>query len=268
MINPSVVRKVPVLGLAALCAGIGLMGCGGEEAPPPVARSAPKPPPPPPAPTVTSIETLMANYRIDPRVILAEDQAPDNDPDRIAVLEFFDAFVRGDNAMVSDMLSLTDRLELDALVASGDWQRTVEDIAEVELQCGDSEYGQCVLALFEVGLEFQPQLWYFNGEDTGYTFDAAASPPDILSRLSGDNWIQVWHDVLEEELALAERPDEDVSVPQQVIDGGESNTNTTQSTGPGMQPGNEPSGPGGPPRRRVPSKTPRKPPGPGGPGGR
>src|SRR5688572_26315773 len=116
---------------ASLClcviAGAGLPGVLGgcsDDASSQVAVAPPPPPPPaPPAPPpVSSIEDLMAELNIDPRVSLSEDKAPGTTDERRAVLVFFDAMARGNAQALKGMLSVTDQLELDALVESGAWQ--------------------------------------------------------------------------------------------------------------------------------------------------
>jgi hypothetical protein len=258
-----------LMGAVALTAGtvlVALGGCGEEEPPPVAAAPPPRPaaPPPPPKPTVTPIADLMVQFRIDERIILPEDKAPDNDPDRIAVLQFFDAFARGDQTTAGEMMTLADRMELDALVENGSWDRTVAEIEMIEIQTGASEFGDCALAVFTVGMDFQPQLWYYEGDESAHTFEAAPSPPGILDRLSGTDWIKAWHDILAEELALANRPDEEVDVPQQNLDnapaGDGSSQPNAQPSSPGFNPASSPPGFG----RRQPPGRKRRAPGPRG----
>ncbi len=234
------------------------LGCSAEEEPVVVARPAPVAAPPPPAPTVTPVSELMAQHRIDERIVLPEDKAPDNTEDRLAILEFFDAFARGDQKSVGEMMSGADRIELEDLVASGRWQQATKDIERIELQTGTSEYGPCVLAVITVDLDFQPQLWYYRGDSSGYTFEAAPSPPGILNLLSGTDWIASWHKILKEEMELANKPDEEFDVPQVNLDSGQ--TTSSGSASPG---GGRPGPTGAPPNRgrRPPSGTPPRPPG-------
>ncbi len=101
-----------VAGVACVVVVAAVTGCGSDEAEPAavVARNYTSPPPPPPK--LTLISELMAQLGIDERVRLPEDKAPDNDEARRAVLEFFDAFARGDDQVVASMVSTADRLEL------------------------------------------------------------------------------------------------------------------------------------------------------------
>jgi hypothetical protein len=255
------------------CLGIVVMvgGCAKEEPPvqtiAPVARNTTPPPPPPPR--VTPVSDLMAEYRIDERVILPEDKAPDNDPDRIAVLQFYDSFARGDYRSLGNMMSMPDRLELDALVETGAWDDTIEQIEMIEVQTGTSALGQCALAVFSVGMDFQPQLWYYEGSGEDYAFEAAPSPPGILDRLHGNDWIKAWHEVLEAEMAMAELADDNAELPQLNLSGGDGAGASSQPAASPSSPGN-PFSPGATPPnrgRRRPSGNPRRAPGPGGGGG-
>jgi hypothetical protein len=240
---------------------VGLSGCGGEEPPPVVKTVAPAPRPvAPPPPKLTPISELMALHRIDERVVLPEEQAPDNNEDRIAVLQFFDAFARGDDRSLGKMMSLADKFELDALVESDQWTETVREITRIEIQTGANDFGdECALAVFEVGYDFQPQLWYYKGGDD-YTFEAVSSPPGILDKLSGRNWIKAWHDVLDEEMELANKPDNEYDIPQVNLDEDEGSTGASAPSGRG--PGVSPGGGGNPFGRRPPPRTKRKPPAP------
>jgi hypothetical protein len=235
-----------------------LSGCAEEAPPPPVAvNRAPPPPSEPEAPKVTPISELMARLRIDERVRLPEEKAPATDPQRIAVLEFFDAFARGDDASLTRMMSLADGLELRKLVEGGQWASQAKVMREIEVVTGTSEYGECALAILTVGDTFQPQLWYFEGDESGFTFEAAPQPPGIMERLSGADWIKAWHDLLKEEMAKADEPDEEYEVPQRNLDdsGGSAGGGSSMGGGGG-------GGGGARPGRRPPKKTPRKPPGP------
>src|SRR5262245_58454972 len=107
--------------IAAGALTLGLAGCGDDQP----QQQAIQPPPPPPEvpapPPVTSIEDLMAELNIDQRIALPEDKAPASDPERRAILTFFDAIARGNAQSLRGMLAVTDQLELDALVESGAW---------------------------------------------------------------------------------------------------------------------------------------------------
>lgn len=250
------------LGAGCLAMALLLVGCGGESD---SQATAPRPAPPPlpqeaPKPAVTPVADLMARLSIDERVSLPEDKAPGTDPDRIAVLGFFDAFARGDADALRTMLPLTDELELDALLESGVWEEATDGIAQIAIETGTGPYDErCALAIFEVDGDFQPQLWYYESTDEGYQFDAAPTPPDMMNKLYGDDWIALWHRILEEEIELANKPDEDFDVPTVDLDTTEGRSG---GFGSGTSPGTTPNSPGGPPGRRPPPPR-RRPPGPG-----
>ena len=256
-----------VVGVACVVVVAAVTGCGSDEPEPTAIVARVYAPPPPPPPKLTPISELMIQLGIDERVRLPEDKAPDNDEARRAVLEFFDAFARGDDQVVASMVSTADRLELEALVDSGAWAETTNQITRIDVQTGtnpDDPGDTCALAVIFVGSSFQPQLWHYAIDMDGARFDAAPTPPGIMDRLSGVDWIAAWFAVLAEEEALANKPDEDYRAPQKIYATGSSGGGVPE--GPGARPGgpSNPMGPGGGPgmpgRRKRPPK--RKPPGP------
>jgi len=201
-------------------------GCS-EEEPAPVAVAPPPPPPPPApvAPAVLSIEQLMAELNIDPRVNLPEDKAPGTTEDRKAVLEFFDAFARGNSGSLKSMLTEADQRQLAALVASPAWKTTTAEIKQIDIQTGTNPTGQkCALAVFETGsgtvTSFQPQLWAYNTEEETPVFESESCPPGIMDKLTGD-WIATWYQILADEMALATKPEEEYDLAQQNLDNSE-----------------------------------------------
>ena len=239
----------------AACAGLNvlLVGCGSkpvEEVA--VAPPTPAPPPAPEAPRVTPIDQMMVELNIDPRVRLPEAKAPETNEDRKAVLEFFDAFARGDANAVKSMLPEIDQRELAPLVASGAWKDSVSQIKSVEVQTGRNANGQkCALALIETVKgavsNFQPQLWYYTVENNQNLFEAAPTPPGIVDRLSGSDWIGQWHKILADELALADKPEEEFDPPKKVLDKGGSSSGSNSPAPPpssggarGLRPGAKP----------------------------
>ncbi len=252
-------RKHLILTLSALAASTALVGCG-EDAPPP-------PPPPPPAPKVaapeapkvTPISELMAKYDIDPRVNLPEERAPATDPERIAVLKFFDVFARGNADALKPMLSPPDQFELDKLVASGAFKQNTDPITRIDVRCGTQKADACTLAVFHVADKFQPQLWVYKvGGPIGETteFDAFATPPNIMDRLSGENHIAAWYEIVQLEIAKADEPDTVLEIPQK--DFTEAEAEKPSGSGPAT-----PGTPGGMPGKRTPGAPikPPKPPG-------
>ena len=262
MTSRSVRRLLDGAALCCLAAIIIAAGCQSEPPPRPIVEAAPPPPPPPPVPKVTPIDQLMIQLGIDERVELAEADAPNTDEARKAVLEFFDAFARGDATTLGSMLSVPDRQELDELIASGVWTQTTSKISRIRVQTGASPAGEdCALAIFYVGDGFQPQLWYYMVDIDGPRFDAVAATPGITDQLSGSDWISAWFDILGEELALADKPDEDFIGPQRDV------SEKDSSGGPAMGPSGpsnptQPTLPPGGPRKRPKPRTPRRPPGP------
>jgi len=251
MNNPN--RHWPSLAIAAaLCAGAAMFVCGCDNSSnaPVVAAPPPPPPPPPAAPKVTPIADLMAQLNIDPRVSLPEDKAPETDADRKAVLVFFDTFARGNSQALKSMLPLADQPQLTALVNSGAWKTTTSGITKIAIQTGLTTGDlKCALAVIEVGkgaeTSYQPQLWYYTSEGENDTIEAAPTPPGIMDRLTGD-WIVTWHKILDEEKALALKPDESVQIEQKNLDNSNASDPQTASTGGGGGGGGgAPSTPGG-----------------------
>ncbi len=257
---------IATVGLASMIV-VSLAGCGGDEPEPAAVVRRDYTPPPPPAPKLTPISELMTQLGIDERVRLPEDRAPDNDEARRAVLEFFDAIARGDDQALASMVATTDRLELEALVESGAWRETTANISRIDVQTGsnpDDPQDTCALAVVYVGSSFQPQLWHYYRDDDmgGMRFDAAPTPPGIMDRLSGTDWIAAWFDVLAQEMALANRPDDDYRAAQTIYATGVGSVGSSQRRPP--QPDGPSFGPGGPGKEpgRRPKPPKRKPPGP------
>jgi len=263
-----------LFGLTAATALLFGTGCGSEPEPEPVAqvqpkRTAPAPPPPPPAPKVTPVAELMQQLAIDPRVNLTEDQAPETTDQRIAVLRFFDAFARGDADALAGMLSPTDALLLERMVDSGEWADATSGIGMINVQTGsDPTVGDCALALIMVGTSFEPQLWSYEiagdpSSSGGSTFDALPCPPDMVNRLSGDDWIAAWMQILADELARASEPDEIIEITSTDLSD-EEESSAYSGGAPGL------GGGGGQPGRKRPTGpiVDPNPQGPGGPTGR
>lgn len=236
-------------GAAALLSVASLSGCS-EPEPPPVAEvKAPPPPPPPPAkPKAKTLEQLMAELGIDPRVQLEEDGLPSTTEARIALLEFLDSFARGDAEALSPMLSSTDRYQLDQMTDTGEWSDATANISLIRAKAGKAPAsyggGNVVLAVFEVGDEiipdYEPQLWTFDESAGEYTFEAVPCPPEMMNKLSGADRIQAWFQILDDEKALAAQPDEELIVNQQDASDAEDEEEEADEDG-----GNRPRTPGG-----------------------
>lgn len=200
----------------------------------------------------------MLTYNIDDRVKLMEADAPDTDEKRIAVLKFYDGFARGRNEAVKQMLSLPDQVQMDLIVDNGSWKNTTENISRIDVKTGQHDGDEVTLAIFHVGMEFEPQLWTYYMEPV--EFSAEPTPLDVMNQLSGDDWIQAWFDLLAREMEIAMAPDEEIEIPQENFDEEEdtpANVGGSEGLGAPGRPGKRPTAP------RV------KPPGlpPGGPAG-
>jgi hypothetical protein len=210
----------------------------------------------------------MAQRGIDERINMPEDSAPSTDAARIAVLEFFDGFARGDDVALGSMLAGLDQAELRELVGSGAWSETTSRIKQIDVQTGQSPDGEdCALAVFYVERSYQPQLWYYTVDTSGSEFAAVAAPPNMVDRLGGSDWISGWFQILDQELALADKPEEEYVVPQRDYSDKERSKSGGPATGPvnpgsPTPPGRPSAPPGGNPGKR-PKKGKRAPPGKG-----
>lgn len=251
----------------ALLFGTALLPAGCTDSTPVVVAPPPPAyvPPPPPPPSVKSVEQLMAELSIDPRIELPEQRAPATTEARVAVLEFFDSIARGDDQSLGKMLSSADKQELDELVRSGQWKDVTGSIKRIQIQTGQSPGGDpAALAVIEVGkpsgTDYQPQLWYYQPEADSYSFIAVATPPGIMDRLSGEDLIEAWHRILAQDMALADKPDEaivEAKVEYDKGDGGSSGGGSPGESPGGANPGG--GGPGMPGKAKKPS-TPYQPP--------
>lgn len=228
--------------LVALGTTLVLGGCGGEEEPEPIVQAAPPPPPPPPpAPTVTPVEELMAQYDIDQRIQLAEEFAPDSDPSRIAVLQFYDAMIRGDVPAMSVMVTGADRDELMAMDADGTFNDAVLEIGMIQLRTGYTPDGQeAVVAILQTYDDYQPQMWSFTADEYGGSeFRSGPTPVNVMEKLSGNDWIGSWYQLLAEELAIAMELDEAIEAPVKDLNKGD-NAEISGGTGTGPGRGRQP----------------------------
>ncbi len=255
----------PLSSALAIVLGMTLVGCGSSQPDPiaiPVAAPSRPKAPRTPAPVVTSVAQLMVELGIDDRVSLPEDMAPMNNPERKAVLEFFDSFARGDETVLGAMLTKVDRAELDDLVKSGAWADVTSKISGIDVQTGTSPHDgrPCTLAVFYVDGGFQPQLWAYNLDEDIPQFDAVAAPPNLMDRLYGEDWIAAWYEILDEEMALADKPDEEFVVPQQEVGDDTPRADGGGRGGPGANPSrpNTPSDPSKPSAPQGPGRRPKK----------
>ena len=194
---------VAVMGLCT----VQLTGCAEEEEKKAVVQVKKAPPPPPPP--VQSVEQLCQELQIDSmRVRMSEEDAPSSTEARRGILIFFDAWLRGDDQTVSAMLGSEDRAEMMSMVDDGAWEKATEDLDAIFIRTGMSNTGdRCVLAIYEVGMDSQAQLWTYSGNGNAMVFEAVPTPPDMMSRLSGD-MISGWYSILQDEGDLWKVPDE------------------------------------------------------------
>lgn len=251
-----------VLTIAA--ASLSIAGCGEEEAPPPppVVVAPPPPPPPPPPPQIKSIAELMQELGIDPRVKLAESDAPNSTEKRIAVLLFWHNFATGDADKAGKTMSDEDKITLEALVTNGAWPAITAKIEQIEVVCADDGANFATMGIVRAGDDESPMLWDCAMTGENGVFAAFPATPDIMEQLSGADQISAWRTYIKELLAKAELPDEVIEIAQEDV---QTTSVEGSSSGGG---GGGGTGAGAPKMRRPvpkdPVKVPQGPP--GGPG--
>ena len=236
MMNQS--KKIKIILTSIVCSASVLFGggCGGEEekALSKVVQERPKAPP---RPATRTVEKLVESLSLDPRIQLDELEAPKSEVQRIAILTFFDAMLRADAESLKNMLSFKDQLELDAMMKEG-LSSSMDEVSLVILKTGASPEGEpCVMAIYEIGLEYQVQLWYIKNSGQSSTFTAVETPPHLVDKLSG-KWIENYFEWKSKQTEIAQQPDEDSSY---ALAGEQTSSSGTQ--GGGTNPGI----PGGPP---------------------
>lgn len=252
-------------------------GCSKKEEPKVEVVQQEEAPPPPPQPTAVD---LFAQHNIDPRISIAQDEVPidEQNPEvgtqkLVAVLKFFDAMVRGSDQRLKPMLAASDQAVLAQLVQAGTFQNAAKGVSRVVLGCGIFQLGfessDAVFALMQTGSRFEAQLWTFKLDDQGNaTFDAVATPPDILMKLTGTKAaprIRQWADVLKEKLEEAKKPDEEIKWPSVNYGTGDEDPNSSEGGGGGGGGSPPPDRDGQPGKRQQrPSIPAPRPPSPGG----
>ncbi len=215
------------------------LGCGGEEvveAPQPKARTVVKKP----KPKARTIEELKEQYGIDGRIYLDELEAPRDEPSRIALLEFFDALLKVDEASLENSISFSDKLELNAMVSAG-LAEYMDSVSRLDLKVGINPLGgSCVMGIFEIGMEYQVQLWDFSSDGSAVTFSSLEIPPNLVNTLSG-NWIESYYALMDKRAEIALQPDAGASY----VLAGETDREAKSDEG-GSGPSGPPKRPGGP----------------------
>jgi hypothetical protein len=207
MMNQSkLVVTLFVLSLLALVAG----GCGGEEkkkAPAPIVEERTKAPP---IPTSKSVEQIVASLSIDPRIYLDENEAPRSEKQRIAILKFFNAMLQANASSIKGMLSFADQMELSAMMDAG-LADSMDEVSLVILKTGENQDGKpCVMAVYEIDLDYQVQLWFIEELGNKFTFKSAETPPNLVDKLSG-NWVENYFALKKKRAEIAQLPDEETS---------------------------------------------------------
>lgn len=124
------VRAAGVVTALAVVA-VAMSGCGKKEPPPP--PPAPAYTPPPPAPDPADVTALLQEMDADKRVQFPEDVAPIDVEYARAIILLADAFARGDDGSLRDLLDGDGRRTLDALVESGRWYDDTDRIEAVRV---------------------------------------------------------------------------------------------------------------------------------------
>ena len=225
-------------------------GCGGEEEQvesKPAVRAQPKKPPPPPK---KSLDDIRREVHADARIFWAEEEASFTNAEREAIFIFFTAILKNDHETLRPMLSMQDQLELSTLAASTEFVATLNAVSRVDIRTGSDPLSgdSVVLAIYEVGMDYQPQFWSFEEADGTLEFSALQSPPDLVHQLGGD-WIKEYFKGRAEFLAKLGNEDEEGSYQLAGDDTTSAGSNSPSSPGgipqmPGSPRPNQPGRPG------------------------
>jgi hypothetical protein len=237
-----------------LCTSLILIaGCGGEEevVEKPVVKVQPKAPPAPPKKTLADIQ---ADANADTRIVWTDEENSESNIEREAIFRFFTAFLQNNHEALRPMLSPDDQLELDTLADSMNLTETLSNVTRVDVRTGSdlSSGKSCVAAVYEVGMDYQPQLWSFEESNGSVIFTSLETPPGLMSQLGGD-WIKSYFKARGELLAKA--GDDDQSSSYQLTGEG----TTANSGGDGSTPGGSPKTPGKPGSPGSPTRKPGPP---------
>ena len=229
-----------------LFATIFLASCGGEEEAvdiKPVVKAQPKAPKAPPKKTLADI-AIEANA--DSRIIWTDEENSESNAEREAIFRFFTAFLQNEHSIFRPMLSPADQLELGTLADATNLTETLNNVTRVDIRTGsDIASGKsCVVAVYEIGMNYQPQLWSFEEANGTVVFTSLESPPGLMDQLSGD-WVKSYFKARAELLAKA--GDSDESSSYQLAGEGtaspDGSNSPTKPGGPPKLPGNPNPGP-------------------------
>ena len=195
--------------LIALTISIFGIGCGGddEEEKKPVVTQRSTDPKESKAKTVAE---LVSSLGIDDRIYMSEEEAPRLETERIAILKFFNAMSKVDLNSIKSMLLYEDHAELDTMANEG-MSSYMDSVSLIELLTGESPDGiSCVMAIYEIGMDYQVQMWFYKGAGSDITFNAAETSPNLIEKLSGD-LIQKYFELINKKSEIALQPDEETS---------------------------------------------------------
>ena len=219
------------------------IGCGGGESEKkidePVVQQRPSTAP---KPKTRPVDKIASSLSIDDRVYLAENEAPRSEKERIALLQFFDAMLNSDQSKLQSMLAFEDQMELGAMIKSG-LEESMENVSLLVLKTGESPEGRkCALAVYEVGMDYQVQMWFYDVSGNSTSFSAVATPPNLVHHLSG-NWVTNYFELRDKQAEIAQQPDEETSytLAGDLTSSGNNNGGSSEPSAPGG-----PGRPGGP----------------------
>ena len=189
-----------------------------------------------PKPKVKTIVQLIDKLSIDDRIHLDELEAPRVEKSRVALLQFFDALLKCDAASLKNSISAGDRIELDAMINAG-LSEQMNTVTRLDLKIGlDPSGSDCVMGVFEIGMDYQVQLWGFQFDGQKSTFTSMPTHPNLVDTLSG-NWITSYFALIDKQTQIALQPDAGSSY----ILAGETDKETNSDS--------QDDGPSGPPSR-------------------
>lgn len=143
---------LPVLtGAMMLMSVAPITGC--EEKKPPAPP--PEPPPPPPIPPAVNTDVLMQSAKPDSRVQFPRSETLRDESLARVIIQFADAFAKGDAVRVGEMLSEGDRSLLAQLESTGAWDESTARIEAVRVVTvlqtpGDVAEAMSALVVFAV----------------------------------------------------------------------------------------------------------------------